>query len=264
MKRLTRDMEGSVIVVTGGASGVGRACCADIIAQGGHAIAADLDVTKGKEVEAELGKGCTFLPLDVTQENQWQQLFATVSSQRGRLNGLVNCAGIDVRRDNVDDLEIPQWQRLMAVNLEGVFLGCKYVLRSMRELSCGGAIVNISSILAIVADGNALAYSTSKGGVRLLTKSVALYAARERLGVRCNSVHPGYVATPMTERWLSDVSNQSGENIGKISTDLASAHPIGRLADPSEIASVVSFLLSPAAAYITGAEYVVDGGYIAA
>jgi len=156
---------------------------------------------------------------------------------------------------HIDQLDSAGWRRIMDINLDGVFLGCQAVIRSLRRQGQGASIVNIASVLGIVADGNTLAYSTSKGAVRHLTKSAALYVAREGLGVRLNSVHPGYVATAMTERWVAAEDTAA--------KTLAQSHPLGRIAEPAEIASVVAFLLSSEASFITGAEYVVDGGYTA-
>lgn len=259
-----QDLGDTVVIVTGGASGIGRACAIEIVGRGGKVVVADLDREKGEAVASTLGDAGHFQRLDVTAQQNWETACAEAINRFGRFDGLVNCAGIGVGGDNIEDLDTDAWRRVLDVNLEGVFLGCQTFVRSARKQARGGAIVNISSILAIVADGNTLAYTASKGGVRVLTKSVALYCGRERLGVRCNSVHPGYVRTPMTEGWLQELATRTGNPLEATAKDLASLHPLGRLAEPSEIAAVVAFLLSEDASYITGAEYVVDGGYIAA
>lgn len=263
MSRPERTLEGLVILVTGGASGIGKACGAEITARGGIAVVADVDEVTGNRTVAELGDAAAFERLDVRSETDWAAVCDRVVDRHGRLDGLVNCAGVDAPNDNIDQLDTAGWRRIMDINLDGVFLGCQAAIRSMRKQNRGGAIVNIASILGIVADGNTLAYSTSKGAVRHLTKSAALHTARERLGIRLNSVHPGYVNTAMTERWVGAVADESGEAADKAARSLGQSHPLGRIAEPGEIASMVAFLLSSEAAFITAAEYVVDGGYTA-
>ncbi len=256
-------VNGKTIMVTGGSSGIGLACCAEVVSRGGFAVVVDNDRATGEEVASQFGSDGMFWPFDVTQDGQWATACEEVVRRKGRLNGLVNCASADSHDDNVEELSDAEWRRLMAINLDSVFLGCRHAIRTMRKLSCGGAIVNISSVFGLVGDGNALAYSTSKGGVRMLTKSVALYCAREKLNIRCNSVHPGFVDAGMLAARNDAPRAAESEGVQIVAMPPSSELPLGRIAAPSEIAAVVQFHLSAESDYITGAEYVVDGGFTA-
>ncbi|HEV7562950.1 MAG TPA: SDR family oxidoreductase, partial [Solirubrobacterales bacterium] len=209
----------------------------------------DLDLGAAEASAAALA-GAEACRLDVADPDSWRGAVAG----SGPLHGLVNCAGIDVPGDNVEQCSVEDWQRVMGVNLDGTFLGTKAVAERMRADGGGGSIVNISSVLGNVADGETISYGASKAAVRGLTKSAALALAKD--GIRCNTVHPGYIRTPMTERWLESLGAE-GERA------LVALHPIGRLGDPLDIARVVLYLLGEDSAYVTGSEFAVDGGYLA-
>jgi len=221
--------------------------------QGATVYAADLALASVEETAAMTG--ARPVKLDVTQSASWDDVAEQIGDAEGGLDALVNCAGVDGTKDNIAECSDEEWQRVMAVNLDGTFLGMKTAVPLMRARG-SGAIVNLSSVLAVVADGEALSYTTSKGAVRGLTKSVALELAPH--GIRCNSIHPGYIRTPMTERWLDDLGAK-----GQGQNELESLHPIGRLGDPNEVANVALYLISDEASFVTGAEFAVDGGYLA-
>jgi 3(or 17)beta-hydroxysteroid dehydrogenase len=190
-------------------------------------------------------------------EDDWIAVTDAVAHHHGRLDILVNSAGVVLFKD-IEQTTLDEWRALMAVNLDGTFLGCKHAVRVMKDRG-GGTIVNMSSVAGLIGSGNLAAYSASKGGVRLLTKSVALHCARKRYNIRCNSVHPSFAETPMLQSMLA-----SARNPEKLAANFATAAPLGRLAQPIEIARTILFLASDESAFTTGAELVVDGGLTAA
>jgi NAD(P)-dependent dehydrogenase (short-subunit alcohol dehydrogenase family) len=249
-------VQGKVAIVTGGAMGIGEACAAMLAAEGATVALTDVNRTAGEAAARRIGTRAVFLPHDVSREDEWQRVMAEVERRFGRLDILVNNAGLGIMGD-VEHASFESWRTLMAVNLEGVFLGIKTAIPAMRR-SGGGSIINLSSIEGIIGDPDLAAYNASKGGVRLLTKSAALYCAREKTGIRVNSVHPGYIRTPMVE------------NAVKASPDPAatwkrfdSLHPVGHIGKPDDIAYGVLYLASDEATFVTGTELVIDGGYTA-
>ena len=193
--------------------------------------------------------------LDVTAEDDWQSVLAAVDRRHGRLDGLVNSAGT-VHLGTVEDTDYATWRRVLAVNLDGTFLGCKHALPLLKR--SGGAIVNLSSISGIVGGHNLAAYNASKGGVRLLTKSVALHGARLKPPVRCNSVHPAFLEGPMVEDILAQTGRPDVAR-GQLARDI----PLGRLGEPAEVAELCVYLLSDESRFVTGAEFAIDGGLTA-
>lgn len=238
-------LENKHAIVTGGAQGIGLAITKRFAAEGAQVIIADVNADEGPKVAADI-PGAAFHPLDVTSEESWQALFADAEKQLGRIDILVNNAGI-ARMADIEHTTLADWQAVIAVNLTGNFLGNKYGVIHMKDH--GGAIVNMSSIAGLVGDPNSAAYTASKGGVRLLTKSVASYCAEQHYNIRVNSVHPGIVATPM-------VAGIPKEIVAKV----AAQNPMGRIAQPEEIANMVLFVASDEASYSTGSEFIVDGG----
>ena len=233
-----------VVVITGAAGAVGGAVAAAVRREGGVAVATDLAGRPGID-----------RALDVTLESEWRDALAMVERSHGRLDGLVNAAGIALLA-TVEDTDYAAWRRVLAVNLDGTFLGCKHALTLLKR--GGGAIVNLSSVSGMVGGHNLAAYNASKGGVRLLTKSVALHGARLKPPVRCNSVHPAFLEGPMVEDILAKTARPDVAR-GQLARDI----PLGRLGAPSEVAELCVYLLSDASSFVTGAEFAIDGGLTA-
>lgn len=240
-------LDGRVVLVTGGSSGIGAACCDGFAAQGAVVIAADLRPPATGQGDQRR----SWLELDVTDPDQWRMVMAEIRSRHGRLDALVNSAGI-LAEGTVENTPLELWRRVMAVNLNGTFFGCQAAIPLMRE-SGGGAIVNLSSVSGIKADAELAAYDASKGAVRLLTKEIALYCGRRGDPIRCNSVHPGVVDTPMVANFF-DTAEISSEQ------EWAQSQPIGRKIAAREVAQLVVWLCSPEASFSSGAEYIIDGG----
>ena len=238
------DLTNKIVLVTGAGGAIGSAICTAIRLARGTAVATDLGGRPGIDHM-----------LDVTAEADWQRVTAAVEKQHGRLDGLVNAAGI-VILGTVEQLEFPAWRRVLAVNLDGAFLGCKYAMPLLRKQ--GGAIVNLSSVSGLVGGHNLAAYNASKGGLSLLSKSVALYGARLKPPVRCNAVCPAFVEGPMIESIA-----QSARDPETARKKMPQEIPLGRLAKPDEIAALCAYLLSDEAAFITGADVPIDGGLTA-
>ncbi len=240
-------------LISGGARGMG-ATEADLFAQeGAKVVIGDVLEEEGRQIEAKIiegGGNCLFVRLDVVSEASWEHAVAATVGKFGRLDILVNNAGI-ARRSIVEDTTEEEWDLVMDVNAKGVFLGTKAAIPEMLK-SGGGSIVNISSIAGLVG-GITTAYAASKGAVRLLTKSTAVqYAGR---GIRCNSVHPGVVESPMTLPIMLNTEEGRRENVAR--------HPMGRIGQPEDIAYGVLFLASDESSFMTGSELVIDGGLTA-
>ncbi|WIM09751.1 SDR family oxidoreductase [Enhydrobacter sp.] len=249
-------LESKVVLISGGASGIGAATARLVVCEGGKAVIADRDEEKGRLLARELGASGLFLPLDVTQEPAWQKAVAGTIDTFGGLHGLLNAAGIGTRTD-IESCTLAEYRRVNDINALGTFLGCKAAVAAMKQ-SGGGSIVNISSVLGLRGAPYAMAYCASKGAVRLLTKHVALHCAQMKYNIRCNSVHPGYIDTPMIAPRLDQaVGNMSGRQW------LEELHPLGRLGRAEEVASMILFLLSDESSFSTGAEFVCDGGLTA-
>lgn len=249
-------LEGKAAFITGGASGLGRAMAVAFAAEGAKVAIADIDRKRGREVAEAIGKNALFLEHDVTSEAQWIANLAEAVGHFGRLDTLVNNAGIGVR-GNVETTSLADWRRVNAVNLDGPFLGCKHAIPLIAKAG-GGAIINISSVAGLIGARDSAAYCASKGGVRLLTKSVALHCAHRRNGVRCNSIHPVYTDTPMVEQMLAE-SRQPEKMLDAMKAMI----PLGRLGTPEELAAMAVYLASDEARFVTGTEFVFDGGYTA-
>jgi NAD(P)-dependent dehydrogenase (short-subunit alcohol dehydrogenase family) len=249
-------VQDKVALVTGGASGIGFATAKLLVEEGATVVVADRDVAASTAAVAELRQRACFHRLDVTREDEWVAVTDAVVRDFGRIDVVVNNAGVVLFKD-IEATTLDAWRDLMAVNLDGVFLGCKHAVRVMKDR--GGAIVNLSSVAGMIGHGSLAAYCASKGGVRLLTKSVALHCARKGYNIRCNSVHPSFAETPMLQSMIA-----SARNPEKLAAGFAAAAPLGRLAQPIEIARMILFLASDESAFTTGAEFVVDGGLTAA
>ena len=248
---MSGELSGQVAIVTGGASGIGAASAALLAGQGVRVIVADL-----QEVKAEPGR---FIAHDVASEESWKSLLADVLASEGRLDIVVNNAGVSGSFESAETTTVESWQRVQAINSEGVFLGCKYAIQGMKKTgpdkpASKGSIVNISSIAGLIGSAGPTAYTASKGAVRLLSKSVALYCAEQKYGIRCNSVHPGGVDTPIFNPLWQAMGHEQGKAF------LGSRHPIGRMAEPVDLGEVVLWLASDRSSFVTGAEIVADGG----
>ena len=245
------ELSGQVAIVTGGASGIGAASAALLQDAGATVIVADIQAAKD-------GPG-RFVQHDVTSEDSWKALLADVLKTDGRLDIMVNNAGVSGGPGNIEDTTVENWRRVEAINSEGVFLGCKYAIEGMKKTGAGKSapkcsIVNISSVAALIGSAGPTAYTASKGAVRLLSKSVAAYCAEKKYGIRCNSVHPGGVDTPIFNPLWQKVGHAPGKAF------LGAAHPIGRMAEPQDLGELVLWLASDRSGFVTGAEFVSDGG----
>ena len=248
-------LDGKVAFISGGARGMGAEEARLFAREGAKVAIGDVLEEDGRRVEAEInesGGDCLFLRLDVTSEANWQSAIAATVSRFGALHILVNNAGIGGVGGLVEDTPVEDWDRVMDINGKGVFLGTKAAIPEMQAAG-GGSIINISSQLGIVAtDNTSPMYHASKGAVRILTKSTAIQFAPD--GIRANSVHPGPVNTAMTERRREDP---------EAFALMRSRIPLGRFAEPIEIANAVLYLASDESGYVTGSEVVVDGGWVA-
>jgi NAD(P)-dependent dehydrogenase (short-subunit alcohol dehydrogenase family) len=250
-------LRGKIALISGASSGIGRETARLFAREGADVVLADIDAKGGREAAAKIGPSASFVELDVTQEDSWSTALKTVVERAGRLDILVNCAGIWMDGDFISS-PLGNWQRTMDVNAKGTFLGCRFAVEAMRAGGNSGAIVNIASVYANIGADDAVAYAASKGAVRLLTKAVAMYCAANNLPVRCNSVHPTYVDSEMLEVFAAAVGGRA-----KAVEGLTSAVPMRMLPVPLDIAEAVLFLASDAARMITGAELPVDGGMLA-
>ena len=244
------------MLVSGGASGIGAATARLVVREGGKAVLADRDEDRGRALAAELGRGTLFVPLDVVDEAGWRAAVAASVAKFGALHGLLNAAGVGVP-NSIEDCTLAEYRRVNDVNALGTFLGCKAAITAMKA-SGGGSIVNISSVLGLRGTSHAMAYCASKGAVRSLTKNVALHCAQMKYNIRCNSVHPGYIDTPM-------IAPRLGDSVGNMSRRqwLEELHPLGRLGEADEVAQMILFLLSDESSFSTGSEFVCDGGLTA-
>ena len=253
----TGRVAGKTALITGAGLGLGRASALLLAAHGAHVICTDVtaaDVEETVRMIVDAGGAARSIVHDVSIPEDWDRVAASVAGTETSLDILVNNAGI-APIGTIETADMAQWRKCMAVNADGVFLGCKHGVALMKAR--GGSIINLSSIDGIIGEADLAAYCASKGAVRTLTKSVAVHCAEQGYGIRCNSIHPGYIWTPQTENYLA--------GLGKLDAERARAlarHPIGRLGRPDDIAYMVLYLASDESSFVTGAEMVVDGGYL--
>lgn len=249
---------GKVALVTGSGMGLGRATSLLLAREGAALFCTDISPEHGAETVRlirEAGGTADFMQHDVSDPEAWPLVMEAIDKRHGRLDILVNNAGI-AYAGSIEDCDLKQWRHTMAVNADGVFLGCKFGVGLMKK-TAKGSIINLSSIDGIIGEAELAAYCASKGAVRTLTKSVAVHCAEKKYGIRCNSIHPGYIWTPQTENYL--------RGLGKLDEERAKAqsrHPIGYLGEPDDIAYMVLYLASDESKFVTGSEMVVDGGYL--
>jgi NAD(P)-dependent dehydrogenase (short-subunit alcohol dehydrogenase family) len=245
-------LDDRVALVTGGAGGFGRAIAAAFVREGARVALTDIDDEGVKEAAAGLGaERAIGLAHDVTQPDAWRSAIDATVERFGALHVLVNNAGIGTM-GTIEDTTLEVFRRTHAINVEGTFLGCQLALPHLQKAPAA-SIVNVSSVAAMVASGDTLAYSASKAAVRYLTKSVALHCAKQGYDVRCNSVHPAFVRTPI----LDPLVDALGEGV---LDKLARQIPLGRLGRPEEIADAVVYLATSESSFVTGSELVIDGG----
>lgn len=257
-----RRLSGKVALVTGAAQGIGEAIVRAFAAEGAIVVATDIRDEQGAALAEALAPAARYRRLDVRSESDWVAGVAGVLDAFGRLDVVVNNAGITGFEDGaaVHDPEhasLNAWHAVLATNLDGVFLGCKHAIRAMRRTG-EGSIVNISSRSGLVGIPLAVAYAASKAAVRNHTKSVALYCAQQGLAIRCNSVHPAAIMTPMWDAMLGHGPERAAREAAMVSDT-----PLRRFGTPAEVAQLVVYLAADESAYTTGAEFVLDGGLLA-
>ena len=251
-------VSGKIAIVTGGAGGIGRATAKLLAEEGATVIITDVNREQGETLAAEIDG--EFVAQDVTDEKLWADIVAGAEERHGALHVLVNAAGIegDMMNGAPDTVSYDDWKRVHNINLDGTFLGCRIAMPAMRRAG-GGSIINISSIVALMASPNSAAYGSSKAGVRHLTMSVAHQGAIDK--VRCNSVHPGLIKTRMLNDIHSQLALLRDSNFEETRALSLNRVPMGELGDPEDVAYMILYLASDESQYVTGAPFYIDGGW---
>lgn len=244
-------VEGKVCIITGAASGIGREDALLLAREGAKVVLTDLNEEAGRQVAAEIGANALFIRHDIASESDWQNVVKTTVEHFGRLDVLVNNAAI-LALGSIEDTTLELWQKVQKINGDGYFLGCKYAIQAMKE-NGGGSIINMSSVAALGAMPMFCAYSASKGAVAAMTRSIALHCKQQGYRIRCNSVHPDGVNTPMTQALAG------GQAIPQEALD---QDPMNRMAAPRDIANVVLFLATDESRFVNGAEIRVDNAQL--
>ncbi len=244
---------GKVALITGAASGIGRAAALRLAAEGATIVATDRDEIGLAALAAALGAPHTTAVLDVTDEDAWPRVVADLVARHGRLDVLLNSAGIG-RFGDIESTTLADFRLMYRVNVEGTFLGCRAALPAMKPT--GGSIINLSSVAGLIGVPDLAGYCASKGAVRLLSKSIALHCAKHGMRIRCNSLHPSFVDTPMVDA-MAAAMGEGGRQ------QLARAAPLGRLGHVDDVTAAVLFLASDESAFVTGVELPIDGGLTA-
>ena len=253
-----KRVQNKIVLVTGGALGLGRATCLMLAREGAQVAVTDVLDQEGRAVAEEINRAggtARYWHLEVADEEQVKRTFAAVAAAFGPVNVLVNNAGIAGANKPTDEVTVEEWDQVMNVNVKGVFLCTKHAIAGMRR--AGGSIINLSSIYGLVGGPDVPPYHASKGAVRLMTKTDALLYAKDR--IRVNSIHPGYIWTPMVE----GVGKGSGSSLEEFRQQVGALHPLGHMGEPDDIAYGVLYLASDEAKFVTGSELVIDGGYTA-
>lgn len=251
-------LDGKVAIVTGAASGIGAATARSFAREGAHVVVTDVQDEKGAALADEIG--AAYRHQDVTSEPVWAEIVDETVGTHGRLDVIVNNAGMFVPQ-TIEEADLDTWNRVLGVNLTGVMLGCKHGIQAMKANPGGakGSLVNVSSITGYVGLASAAAYTASKGAVRLLTKSVAVHCARGYRDIRCNSIHPGAIDTPMNQAAFDASGDPDGMRAA-----FSAIPPMGRMGTSEEMANIALFLASDESSYVTGVELLADGGWLAA
>ena len=263
-------LTGRVAFISGGLRGIGLACAERFLAEGADVVLSDLDAAGSETVTgvmARLGQAASYLQANVTSEEDWTSALKHVTERHGKLHILVNNAGIGPTSP-VESMSLDDWRRVMAINVEGVFLGVKtfapLLAKSGAEVTGGASIINVSSMYGIVGAVDTSAYNASKGAVRLFTKGIALEFATKKMPIRANSLHPGMIETPMMDNGFQAVVDKGlAGSVQELKDHMISLTPLGRLGQPEDLAAGVFFLASTDSAFMTGAELVMDGGWTA-
>lgn len=253
---------GKIALITGAASGIGKATAERFHTEGATVIVTDINDADGESLGRQLANRSEYHHLDVSKEDNWKVVFRVLKERYGRLDVLVNNAGIGgyVQTKGPHDpeyLDLESWHHIHAVNLDGVALGCKYAIQVMKNHQ-RGSIVNISSRSGMVGIPTLSAYASSKAAIRNHTKSVALHCAEKKYNIRCNSIHPSAILTPMWDPLLG-----GGERRERMIREISKEVPLGRMGTPLEVANAALYLASDESAYVTGTELHVDGGILA-
>ena len=253
-------VQDKVALITGGAGGLGGSTARLMAREGAKVVIADLADDAGKALAAELGGD--YQRLDVTSEDQWQSVVSAVTSKHGRIDVLVNGAGIegDFVRGSPETTSLEQWRKVLSVNLDGTFLGCKHTLPVMRKAG-RGSIVNISSMASFLGTPVNVSYGASKAGVQQLTKSVAVFGSRDGLKIRCNSVHPGVIRTRMLDHIFQQIGQLANVASDEAEQLMLRQVPWGEVGEPDDVGYLILYLASDEAKYVTGSEFMVDGGW---
>ena len=261
---------GKIAVVTGAGAGIGRATVLALAREGADTVATDIDLVAAERTALEagkLGRQALALDHDAGDESHWQRVIEATLSRFGRIDVLVNNAGIGPTKSLLET-SLADWRAVMRVNLDGVFLGTRIALDAMRETAdrprkSSGSIINMSSVLGQVGLAETAPYCASKAGVRLLTKAAALESAAKGWSVRVNSVHPGFIWTPMLQAGVERMAVQAGSTPEAMKSAIAALHPLGRMGEAEEVAAAILYLASDESAFVTGSELTIDGGYTA-
>ena len=249
-------LEGNTALVTGAASGIGLQTSIQLAEEGARVMMTDINLEEGLQQAEQPVTNAAFLKLDITEEEEWISVLGETVKQFDHLDILVNSAGMVLIAD-VEQITLEDWRKVHAVNLDGTFLGCKHGVRVMKEFGAG-SIINLSSVSGMIGGFNLAAYNSSKGAVRMLTKSVALHCARAGYGIRCNSIHPTFIETPMLESMIRNSPDPE-----KARQTLVRQVPLRRIGKPDDVANMIVYLTSDESTFVTGSEMVIDGGVIA-
>jgi len=255
-------VQDKIVLITGGAGGLGGAAARLLAKEGAKVTITDVAEKPGTALARQIGGD--FLFHDVSSEDQWQQVVAAVDRKYGAIHVLVNAAGIEGSQlgeaATPETTTLDEWRRVHAINLDGTFLGCRAVLPVMKRAGAG-SIVNISSIVSFMGTPVTTAYGSSKAGVQQLTKSVALHGSRDRNRIRCNSIHPGLIRTRMLTSIYSEFARAQGLTLEEEEKASIKQVPLGRIGDPDDVAYLILYLASDESSYVTGSEFMVDGGW---